>query len=388
MTILAIALACSFGISAAYAGPGCTAKKDSKVKTAKSSCSAKAARTAKSCCASEGFPSLTRFVGDKAVGCPMAAEKLAKEQGAEIIFAIGDKKFCCKKSAMKALAKASEDYVTRFTSIACVIDGKVKYCGDSCRGTKATLTSAGCKSSCGSAKTTLASTDQCHEIFAKMMKLAKADAKDCCAATLDKFAKSLCEATCTSGKKAGLVKADGKGTCSASRTKLTKADGKACCKAGKKASLAKADGKSTCSASKAKLTKAKGKACCKAGKKASLAKADDGKACCKTAKNVKFRVAGREFDKWEDAVKARDEVRAAVKLVKMSYLVDGKKVDCSSQICPKAKAAGKVKFVVADQETSCEITARIALAHAQFEAAQNIDNKKVATVLTGSDASN
>ncbi len=103
---------------------------------------------------------------------------------------------------------------------------------------------------------------------------------------------------------------------------------------------------------------------------------------------MKFRVAGREFDKWEDAVKARDEVRAAVKLVKMSYLVDGKKVNCSSQICPKAKAAGKVKFVVADKETSCEITARITLARARFEAAQNIDNKKVASIPTGSDASN
>ena len=109
MTVLAIALACSFGVSAAYAGPGCTAKKDSKVKSAKlakSSCSAKTASTAKSCCASKGFPSLTRFVGDKAVGCPMTAEKMAKEQGAEIIFAIGDKKFCCKKSAMKALEQS------------------------------------------------------------------------------------------------------------------------------------------------------------------------------------------------------------------------------------------------------------------------------------------
>lgn len=364
--VLALALACSFGVRVATAGPACTAKKGSKVKAAKSGCQAKGAAASKAaCCGTDGFPTLIRFVGDEAIGCPKEAEKLAKEKGAEIVFAIGDKKFCCKKSAMKALADASEDYVKRFTSIGCVIDGKVKYCGDACRGTKATLAKADGKDCCkAGAKAALAKADakQCQEICSKMMKLAKAEGKECCAATLAKFIKALGSDCCKASQKGALTKSDGKAACSASKkAKLAKADGKSCHATGKKAALAKADGKASCSASKGKLAKA------------------DGKACCKTAKNAKFRVAGREFDTWEDAVKARDEVRAAVKRVKMSYVVDGKKVDGASRICPKAKAAGTVKFVVGEEETGCEITARIALARAQYEAAQRAGTKQVAT---------
>ena len=88
--------------------------------------------------------------------------------------------------------------------------------------------------------------------------------------------------------------------------------------------------------------------------------------------------AGREFDKWEDAVKARDEAMSAVAKVKMTYLVDGKAVDCCSKVCPKAKEAGKVKFVVGEDNMDCEYKARVALAKAKYDAVRNSNNKSLA----------
>ena len=284
----------------------------------------------------------------------------------KVLFVVGHQKFDTESAAQGALADASESYVKKFVRIACVVDGKVVYCDTDCTGAKGRdgkITKAA--STCGT-----------------KAKLAKADGKDCCkAAQKAKLAKADGKSSCQTAQKAKLAKADGQ-TCgqTAQKAKLAKADGKSSCQAAQTAKLAKADGK-TCSkaAQKAKLAKADGKACCKAGSKAKLAKADC-EARCKEAKNVKFLVAGQQFDRWEAAVKARDEAVAAVKRVRMTFVVDGKKVDCCSKVCPKAKKAGKVKFVVSENEMDDETEARVALARAQYEAAKNACNKLLAKI--------
>lgn len=386
-TLLALAVACSLGISAAYAGPGCCASKSKKSKLAKASKSACSAK--KSCDSKAEFPKLVRMVGDKTYECPYTAKKMAKDSDAKVIFAVAGETYECEKSAMSAYADASEKFVNRFMNIACVVDGKVMYCDDKAAG-------------CSSAKA----------------KVAKAGAKGCCqssCASKAKLAKGETKICPLSGKKitsdedsAKLAKAGGKGSC-ASKAKLAKAEGKGktCPITGKliesdekkgcdKAKLAKAEGKGCC-ASKAKLAKAesKGKTCPITGK---LIKSDDKKSCDKAdakaaivkaygksksnaascCKADKFLVAGREFDKWEDAVKARDEAMSAVAKVKMTYLVDGKAVDCCSKVCPKAKEAGKVKFVVGEDNMDCEYKARVALAKAKYDAVKNSNNKSLA----------
>ena len=403
-TILAVVAACSLGVSTARAGVGCCSKKAGaqKTKMAKATCSAK-----KACADADAFPTMVQLVGEKTVTCPIAAKKLAQESGQKVIYVVGDKKFQCCQAATTALADRSEAYLNKFLTIACVVDGKVidcdQKCGDGpgCGGAKAKLSSAGGKA--------------CSKTCAKAAKLAAAKDK-------------ACSKTCNAKR----AMAKGK-TCPFAAAKLAKAGGKACCKAGaKKAKLASADGKAcsktcnakmamakgkTCPFAAAKMAKAGGKACCKAGAKKAKLAAANGRTCSKTCtkaaklaktggksgyhagykagyaagyaaathdslvkvhgrswlqqgKTVKYRVAGRDFDTWADAVRARDRAVAAVKKVNMTFIVDGKEVACSSQVCPKAKAAGKVQFVVSGQKMQCEIKARAALARAQCQAAQ------------------
>ena len=113
--------------------------------------------------------------------------------------------------------------------------------------------------------------------------------------------------------------------------------------------------------------------CCKSGRTA-LAKAD-GAGCCKDAKSVKYMVAGRTFDSYDAAAKAREQALSAVKTVSMKYIVDGKEVGCSSQVCPKAKADGKVTYVVNNEKMTSESDARIAAAKAKYEAARSAAEK-------------
>ncbi|MCG8406288.1 MAG: hypothetical protein MI923_13910 [Phycisphaerales bacterium] len=426
-TVLALAIACSFGVSAAYAGPGCCAsKKKSKLtKVAKSSCSTKS-----SCSSKDEFPKLVRMIGDKTVECPYTAEKMAKESGSNVKFVVAGETYECEKSAMSAYADSAEKFVDQFTTIACVVDGKVMYCGDESAEAKGCSAKTAKAAGCSASKTKLAKAESKGSCASKT-KLAKAESKGCCASKT-KLAKA--ESKGCSASKTKLAKAESKG-CSASKTKLAKAEG--CCKSstcaskaklakgevktcplsGKtitadddkdtaKAKLVKAGGQGCC-ASKAKVAKAEGKGCCKSASKTKLAKAGDegktcpfsgrkiksvddkdadkakfviadkskNKACCKADK---FRVIGREFAKWDDAVKARDDAIASIKKVKMSYLVDGTPVDCCSKVCPKAKEAGKVKFVVGENKMDCEYKARVALSKAKYAAARNAGNKSLA----------
>jgi hypothetical protein len=95
-----------------------------------------------------------------------------------------------------------------------------------------------------------------------------------------------------------------------------------------------------------------------------------GQSWSRDGKTIKYRVAGRNFDAWDDAVKARDQAVAAAKTVSMKYIVDGKEVTCASQVCPDAKAAGKVVYVISGEKLECEYQARATLAKVQCEAAK------------------
>lgn len=261
--VVALLAAAGLGVSSAYAGPGCCSKKKAEAQTAKSGCSA-----SKSDCSLGAFPSMVQMVGDEAVECPMAAKAMAEKNDTKVVFAVGSKKFESMPEAVAALAEAREDYVKKFTSIACVVDGKVKFCESSCA--------------------------------------------------------------------------------------------KAC---GDKAKMAKADGEM----SKSGCDKAKAASTCKKDKSADSMS----EKAAQCAKGAKFMVAGRQFDTWEQAAKARDEVVTAVRKVRMTYLVDGKEVDCSSKVCPKAKEAGKVQYKVAGETLKCGEMARSELAKAQYEAAKS-----------------
>lgn len=316
-TLLALVAVCSLGVSAARACPkaDCKNAATEAVKLIKGSgCSQQ------TCTTSDEFPTLVQMVGDKKVGCPMEAEKLAKANGGKIVYVVGSKQFECRQSAATAWAEAAEGYAKRFLTIACVVDGKVIYCDQPC-----------------------------------------SDAPDCCAA----------------------------------KAKLSKVDAKDCCKKGdaKVTKVASAEGSGCSKAAKAKLASAEGKDCCKASK-TQLAKSDDrqgydagyaagytegmrdgmvkihGQSWSRDGKTIKYRVAGRNFDAWDDAVKARDQAVAAAKTVSMKYIVDGKEVTCASQVCPEAKAAGKVVYVISGEKLECEYQARATLAKVQCEAAK------------------
>jgi len=295
IVVSALAAVCTIvGLSSAFAfGPGCCKSKDAKTtKMAKSdSCS-------RTCGSMDEFPSISMKVGDKSYDCCMSAEAAAKKAGTKVLYVVADEKFECKEKAMAALACASEKFVDRYLTIACVADGKVMYCED--------------EDGCSSSKTASAS---CQ----KDAKLAKAETKD--------------EAK----------------TCPLSGQKIAKSDDKAMAKTGSST-------------------------CCKSKSGKSMTKAEI-EACCKNAKELKFMVCGRTFKSRDEAAKARDAALKSVANIRMTYLVDGKEVDCSSKVCPKAKADGKVKYVVNKEQMDCEDAARVAAARAKYEAARNYAEK-------------
>jgi len=327
---LTAALVTGLAATQAWAGPGCC-KKDKTAKAA--SCSA-----SKSACEKLGeFPTMISMVGEEKFQCPVSAEKAAAQCGAKVVFIVNEEKFDCRQTATIALAEASEAYVSQFTSIACVKDGKVIYCdGES-------------GSSCSKARTASAEVPSCGKSKAQLIS----------------------EEPVCSKSKSKLASAEGSGCCK-SKAKTASAEGSGCCKSKAKTASAKGDG---CSKSKAKLASDEKSGCSKL-KTASLAKASCGESC----KGAKFLVLGRTFEKYEDAVKVRDAARAELKSVRMTYIVDGTKVDCSSKVCPVAKKEGKVKFVVGDTQTGCEMTARASLARAQYEAAQKIAHDQLAKI--------
>jgi len=74
---------------------------------------------------------------------------------------------------------------------------------------------------------------------------------------------------------------------------------------------------------------------------------------------VKYRLAGFDFDCKDKAEKVAKEVEAAVEGMHVDYMADGQPVNCDKG----AKAEGKtVTYVVGDQQTDCELTAKMMLA--------------------------
>ena len=295
---MALVVACGFGVSAAWAGPGCGAHKEAKTASA-SSCSSMIG----------DFPKMVMMVGDETFECPSAADKAAKSHDAKIVYAVAGEKFDCKDKATEALACASECYIKKYTSIATVVDGRVIFASD----------------------------------------------KDC-------------KSTCSSKGSVVATKTDG---CKSKETTVAAKSGG--CSKSKEMTLAKASGKGCCQSAGASAS-----ACCKSKAQTMTQAQIDAEA--KNAKVVKYMVLGKTFDCPKEASKARDEALAAIKSVHMKYVVDGKEVGSSEDVCPMAKKAGKVQYVVGTEKLNSETSARVTLARAQFEAAKKAAEKKVAAM--------
>jgi hypothetical protein len=134
MIVGVVGVACSLGVSSAYAGPGCCASKK-KAQVAKASCTQKPSGDL------GDFPTMLMKVGEMTYGCSATAEKAAAGNGSKVVFVVGEERFSNKNRAVVALASATEQYVERFTTIACLVDGKLVYCDEKSK--------AGCSAACG-----------------------------------------------------------------------------------------------------------------------------------------------------------------------------------------------------------------------------------------------
>ena len=74
---------------------------------------------------------------------------------------------------------------------------------------------------------------------------------------------------------------------------------------------------------------------------------------------MKYRLAGFDFDSKEQANKVAAEVQEAMAGMKIKYMSEGKPVTCVKSC---KKAGKKVTYVVGDQETECEQSAKLMLA--------------------------
>jgi hypothetical protein len=92
-------------------------------------------------------------------------------------------------------------------------------------------------------------------------------------------------------------------------------------------------------------------------------------------------IAGQAVTCPVEAEKQTVLVSTAVESVKMEYEVAGEKAACSSCAATQAKAkSAPIEYVVGEQKTTCELTARLNLAHAKYKAAvQALAAKNVAT---------
>lgn len=302
MTVVALACMCCF-VSSVNAGEGCckskatgttVAAKDGKSGCCKSSC--------------EEFPSMKIMVGDKSMECPMEAEKVAKESKGKVIYVVAGEKYDCKDEAAEALANAAEVFADHYVSVACVVNGNPIYCDSMSKG--------GCSEKAGATKVA-----------------AKSEGKSGCCMSGDKAKTGASEATKVAAK------GEGKGECSGDKAKT--------------------------GASETTKVAAKGE------------KSEDGCCMSKAGATVKYMVLGKTFDKMADAEKARDEVMPAVKKVSMKAMIDGKEVSCD-EVCPTAEKAGKVSYMVNGEKVQCKTKARIMTAKAKYEAAKTAMDKKMA----------
>ncbi len=94
-----------------------------------------------------------------------------------------------------------------------------------------------------------------------------------------------------------------------------------------------------------------------------------GKAC-DDGKAMTYRVAGRNFESAEMAVRAAAAAYAASRQVNLSYVVDGEPTSCSVGAKTKSMATAQpVVYRVGEKETRCDVQASVMLATARIEAA-------------------
>lgn len=99
----------------------------------------------------------------------------------------------------------------------------------------------------------------------------------------------------------------------------------------------------------------------------------------------KTSLAGQSCDCPVTSAKYAEQVKAAVNAVSMSYKVGDATCNCPNQAASMAtKSDEKVEYVVGDQCTSCELTARMNLAHARYKAAVAAINQAMAPAENGS----
>ena len=91
---------------------------------------------------------------------------------------------------------------------------------------------------------------------------------------------------------------------------------------------------------------------------------------CKCDVSGVTKIAGKSCDCPVDAGKKAELVSTAVADIKMSYAVGEETCDCPNHAAALAKSTGAEKtFVVGEETTCCEMTARLKLAHAKYKAA-------------------
>ena len=91
---------------------------------------------------------------------------------------------------------------------------------------------------------------------------------------------------------------------------------------------------------------------------------------CKCEVSGVTSIAGRKTECSHTAGKLADLVRGAMKEVAFAYEVGDEQCACPNHAASLAKSSGKTMlFVVGDEKTNCETTARLALARAKFRAA-------------------
>lgn len=94
------------------------------------------------------------------------------------------------------------------------------------------------------------------------------------------------------------------------------------------------------------------------------------KACSEGSATMTYRVAGRDFQCAETAIRAAAMAYAASRQVQMQYVVDGECGPCPDSAKQKAATTGAhVAYRVGDQETGCEVQASVLLAKARIAAA-------------------
>ena len=91
---------------------------------------------------------------------------------------------------------------------------------------------------------------------------------------------------------------------------------------------------------------------------------------CKCEVSGKTTIAGKTCDCPVEAGKRAEIVKTAMASVKMSYKVGDKTCNCPVEAATLAsKSDAKKEFVVNNECTECEMTARLNLAHAKYKAA-------------------